>query len=86
MLGKCQFFDKNNRLTPLEKMQVLGLSEVRDSIGLKRFISFLELHQTLFLDAFCIKTKHGKIGIFDKNLGLTPSEKCKFGVFFKSGF
>ena len=52
----------------------------------KVFSFFLELHQSDFLDAFCIKTKDGKISIFHKNHGLTPLEKCKFTGSFKSIF
>ena len=53
--GKISIFDKNHELTPLEKIQLLGLFSIDAFIEL-----FLELHQRVFLDAFCIRNKRWK--------------------------
>ena len=73
-------FDKNYGLTPLEKGK-FGAFLNRCFIVKKVFSFFPELHQLLFNDPYCIKTRFGKCQFLTKNHGLTPLEKCKFAAF-----
>ena len=63
-------------------MHVLGLFEIKVFFISKTLLFFLELHQSLFLDAFCVKAKDQKSLNFYTKTKLTPLEKSEFLAFF----
>ena len=69
-----------------EKRQIVPLSLIDVFYGLESLFLYIEWHQKLLFGIFSLKRKNEKIKIFEKNHGLSPSEKCKFCDFFKSMF
>ena len=85
-MEKSQFLTQMARTNPFAKMQICGIFK-KDVLIVKKSLHFLSLFLSLFLVTFCIKTKAGKISIFDKNHELTPLEKIQLlGLFSIDAF
>ena len=69
----------------MKKLQILSFF-IRSFHRLKRPLFFLELHRTLCLDPFCIKTKGGKsLNFLTKTMDYPLWKSANLG-FFNPGF
>ena len=65
-MENSEFFDKNNKLPPLEKCKYYALFKLM-FCSLKIPLLFLEPHQTFFIDYFALKENKEKSKFLGKN-------------------
>ena len=85
-MEKWPIFGQNHGLTPLEKILIFRLFQVRVFIAQKGVFSFQNIVKDIFLPYIMFKKKMEKWPIFGQNHGLTPLEKSQFLDFFNFVF
>ena len=81
-MAKCQIFQHNPWTIPFEKIPIFGLFLTSCFYCLNRRFSLLVYREKYYSGLFCLEQKDGRFQIFDKNHGLSPSEKFLFFVLF----
>ena len=74
-MEKCQIFRHNPWTIPFEKIPIFGLFLASCFYCLNRRFSLLVYREKYYSGLFCLEWKDGRFQIFDKNHGLSPSEK-----------
>ena len=77
-MEKFPIFDRNHRLTLLEKSQFFNFFGFLILESKKTFFSFQNIIKHFLLADFANNKKMENFQIFDQNHGVTPLEKCQF--------
>ena len=77
-MEKFSVFDRNHRLTPLEKSQFFNFFDFLILESKNTFFSFQNIIKHILLADFANNKKMENFQIFDQNHGVTPLEKCQF--------
>ena len=77
-MEKFPIFDRNHRLTSLEKSQFFNFFDFLILESKNTFFSFQNIIKHILLADFANNKKMENFQIFDQNHGVTPLEKCQF--------